>query len=64
MQSLGGRFIVFFGGQNHNFMKVKELKLRLNIKLILHVKDRDQPFKHSEGGQRPTLIIILLDGGF
>jgi len=30
MQNLGGRFIVFFLGQNHNFVKVRELKLQLS----------------------------------
>ena len=32
MQNLGDRFVVFFlGGQNRNFIKVRGLKLQLNL---------------------------------
>jgi len=35
MQNLGGRFVVFFlGGQNRNFIKVRELKLQLSLLYI------------------------------
>jgi len=31
-QNLGGDFVVFFlGGQNHNFVKVRGLKMPLNL---------------------------------
>jgi len=35
MQNLRDRFVVFFlGGKNHNFVKVKGLKLQLSQRLI------------------------------
>jgi len=34
MQNLGDRFVVFFRGQNRNFLKVRGLKLQLSLILI------------------------------
>jgi len=39
MQNLGGRFVVFFRSQNHNFVKVKRLKLQLNQITIIKSKE-------------------------
>jgi len=42
MQNLGGCFIVFFlGGKNHNFVKVKGLKLQLSLILNNVVKRKE-----------------------
>jgi len=35
MQNLGGRFVIFLGGQNRNFVKVRGLKLQLSKKYNL-----------------------------
>ena len=38
IQNLGGRFVVFFlGGQNRNFVKVRELKLQLSLFIIQRI---------------------------
>jgi hypothetical protein len=49
MQNLGGRFVVFFflGGQNRNFVKVRELKLQLSRFFI-------QPLSF----QNPTYLVF------
>ena len=60
MQNLGGRFVVFFlRGQNRNFVKVRGLKLQLNI-----INNNEMIFFFEENNNDDDNCQYFLVGNF